>query len=110
MASTGRQLGAGPGAVSRWTASGRVGPRIASLVARHVAHDLVSVTCANNPTFWLMIDTDTATAGGCVKGCHLPVTATFSVRSTGDGLRVDHAKLPWFWLDLRPVPTTRPDA
>lgn len=83
-----------------WAARGRVGPRVASLVARHVAPDLVRVECVNNPGFWMVVDLDTRLAHGCVRGCHRPGTAQFAVRGTPRGLRVDHELTPWFWLEL----------
>lgn len=84
-----------------WAAKGRVGPRVASLVARDVAPDLVRVECVNNPSFWMMVDLDTRAAHGCVRGCHRPGTAQFAVRPTArGGLRIDHELAPWFWLEL----------
>ena len=83
-----------------WAAKGRVGPRVASLVARNVAPDLVRVECVNNPSFWMVVDLDTRLAHGCVRGCHRPGTAQFAVRATPRGVRVDHELTPWFWLEL----------
>ncbi len=89
-----------------WTARGRVGAHGASLVARQMAPDTVRVECRNNTRFWLVVDVDTRTAHGAVKGMFRPGTAAFAVRATPRGLRVDHPQCPWFWLELEPDAAT----
>lgn len=83
-----------------WGCRGRVGPKVSSLIARHLAPETVRVECVNNPSFWLVVDLDTRTAHGCVKGCRLPGTSQFAVRATERGMRIDHPLTPWFWLEM----------
>ena len=88
---------------------GRVGNLAFRPVAERLKGGNVLVRCLDNPSFWLEIDFETATVGGCIgEGCDPDPPAAADApggefvtrRMTKTMMRIDHSICHPFWLEI----------